>query len=93
MNEVILAAAELQLVCESQHVLLLRSSKGVGLDIALAGLPFEALMIKRATYCKYPTFTIDRKYEAARTRKTHGHSKKPPRAQCSRGLLYLKFEI
>jgi hypothetical protein len=32
----------------------MRSSKGVGLDVALAALPFEALVIQRSTYFRYP---------------------------------------
>jgi Nucleotidyl transferase AbiEii toxin, Type IV TA system len=35
------------------RVLLLRSRSGVGLDIALAGLMFEELMIKRSSYFDY----------------------------------------
>jgi hypothetical protein len=37
-----------------RRVLLLRSSKGVGLDVALAALPYEALMIERASDFTYP---------------------------------------
>ena len=37
-----------------RRVLLLRSSKGVGIDVALAALPYEALVIKRASYFIYP---------------------------------------
>ena len=36
------------------RVLLLRSTKGVGLDIALAALPYEALVIQRSSYFVYP---------------------------------------
>ena len=32
------------------RVLLLRSSRGIGVDIALGALPFEETCIKRATY-------------------------------------------
>lgn len=39
---------------EEHRVLLLRSSQGVGLDVALAALPFEALAIQRASYFEYP---------------------------------------
>ena len=39
---------------EERRVLLLRSSKGVGLDVALAGLPYEALVIERSSYFDYP---------------------------------------
>ena len=39
---------------KENRVLLLRSSKGVGLDVALAGLPYEALVIKRASDFEYP---------------------------------------
>ncbi|MDH4063916.1 MAG: nucleotidyl transferase AbiEii/AbiGii toxin family protein [Acidobacteriota bacterium] len=38
----------------ANRVLLLRSQSGVGLDIALAGLPFEALMIERASPFTFP---------------------------------------
>jgi Nucleotidyl transferase AbiEii toxin, Type IV TA system len=37
-----------------RRVLLLRSSKGVGLDVALAGLPFEQLVVRRSTYFDFP---------------------------------------
>ena len=37
-----------------RRVLLLRSSKGVGLDVALAALPYEALVIERSSYFDYP---------------------------------------
>lgn len=37
-----------------QRVLLLRSAKGVGLDIALAALPYEELVIQRSSYFDYP---------------------------------------
>ena len=37
-----------------RRVLLLRSAKGVGLDVALAALPFEALVIERSSYFDYP---------------------------------------
>ena len=37
-----------------RRVLLLRSSKGVGLDVALAALPYEALLIQRSSYFDYP---------------------------------------
>lgn len=36
-----------------RRVLLLRSSKGVGLDVSLAGLPYEALVIDRSSYFIY----------------------------------------
>lgn len=36
------------------RVLLLRASSGVGLDIALGGLPFEALAVSRASLFTYP---------------------------------------
>jgi hypothetical protein len=39
---------------EQRRVLLLRSSKGVGLDIAFAALPYEALVIQRSSYFDYP---------------------------------------
>lgn len=34
--------------------MLLTSSQGVGLDVALAALPYEALLIERSSYFKYP---------------------------------------
>jgi hypothetical protein len=37
-----------------RRVLLLRSEKGVGLDVALAALPFEQLIIQRSSYFDYP---------------------------------------
>ena len=37
-----------------RRVLLLRSKKGVGLDVALAALPYEALVIERSSYFVYP---------------------------------------
>ncbi len=37
-----------------KRVLLLRSDKGVGLDIALGGLPFEQLMVQRSSVYRYP---------------------------------------
>jgi Nucleotidyl transferase AbiEii toxin, Type IV TA system len=37
-----------------RRVLLLRSANGVGLDIALAALPYEALVIERSSYFDYP---------------------------------------
>lgn len=37
-----------------RRVLLLRSTKGVGLDVALAALPYEALLIERSSYFVYP---------------------------------------
>lgn len=39
---------------QERRVLLLRSSKGVGLDVALAALPYEALVIQRSSYFDYP---------------------------------------
>ena len=39
---------------QERRVLLLTSSKGVGLDVALAALPYEALLIERSSYFKYP---------------------------------------
>ncbi|HET6978867.1 MAG TPA: nucleotidyl transferase AbiEii/AbiGii toxin family protein [Pyrinomonadaceae bacterium] len=38
---------------QQRRVLLLRSTKGVGLDVALAALPFEELMIQRSSYFDY----------------------------------------
>ncbi len=40
---------------QERRVLLLRSNKGVGLDVALAALPYEALVMERASYFDYPT--------------------------------------
>jgi hypothetical protein len=37
-----------------RRVLLLRSRKGVGLDVALGGLPFEALLVQRSSFFEYP---------------------------------------
>ena len=37
-----------------RRVLLLRSQKGVGLDIALGALPFEELMVQRSSMFEYP---------------------------------------
>lgn len=37
-----------------RRVLLLRSSKGVGLDVSLAGLPFEELVVQRSSFFDYP---------------------------------------
>lgn len=37
-----------------RRVLLLRSRKGVGLDVALAGLPFEELLVRRSSFFDYP---------------------------------------
>jgi hypothetical protein len=39
---------------QNRRVLLLRSQQGVGLDIALAALPYEELMIERSTFFEYP---------------------------------------
>lgn len=39
---------------KERRVLLLRSNKGVGLDVAFAALPYEALMIERSSYFDYP---------------------------------------
>ena len=38
---------------QERRVLLLRSTKGVGLDIALAALPYEELVIQRSSYFDY----------------------------------------
>lgn len=37
-----------------RRVLLLRSRKGVGLDVALGALPFEELVVKRSSFFDYP---------------------------------------
>ena len=39
---------------QERRVLLLLSSKGVGLDVALAALPYEELLIQRSSYFDYP---------------------------------------
>jgi hypothetical protein len=39
---------------KERRVLLLRSSKGVGLDVALAALPYEKLLIQRSSDFEYP---------------------------------------
>ena len=39
---------------QHRRVLLLRSSKGVGIDVALAALPYEALVIQRSSYFEFP---------------------------------------
>jgi hypothetical protein len=38
-----------------RRVLLLRSKQGVGLDVALGALPFEALMIERSSMFEFPS--------------------------------------
>jgi hypothetical protein len=40
---------------KDRRVLLLRSSKGVGVDVSLAALPYEALVIQRSSYFDYPS--------------------------------------
>jgi hypothetical protein len=37
-----------------RRVLLLRSGKGVGLDVALGALPFEQLVVRRSSYFDFP---------------------------------------
>ncbi len=37
-----------------RRVLLLRASSGVGLDVALGALPFEALVVERSSMFEYP---------------------------------------
>src|SRR5262245_52467210 len=39
---------------QQRRVLLLRSRKGVGLDVSLAALPYEALVIQRSSDFNYP---------------------------------------
>jgi predicted nucleotidyltransferase len=39
---------------QQRRVLLLRSDKGVGLDVSLAALPYEELVIQRSSYFDYP---------------------------------------
>lgn len=44
---------------QKRRVLLLRSSEGVGLDVALAALPYEELVIQRSSYFDYtPTISL-----------------------------------
>jgi hypothetical protein len=38
-----------------RRVLLLHSNKGVGLDVALAALPFEDLVVQRSSFFEYPS--------------------------------------
>lgn len=38
----------------ANRVLLLESDGGVGIDVALGGLPFEELLVQRASYFLYP---------------------------------------
>jgi hypothetical protein len=40
-----------------RRVLLLRSTKGVGLDVSLAGLPFEEAVVQRSSFFDYPPNT------------------------------------
>ncbi len=42
----------------SRRVLLARARSGVGLDIALAGLPFEALVVERSSLFAFPADTL-----------------------------------
>lgn len=37
-----------------RRVLLLRAPSGVGLDVALGGLPFEELLVQRSSFFNYP---------------------------------------
>jgi hypothetical protein len=39
---------------KERRVLLIRSSTGVGIDVSLAALPYEALVIQRSSYFDYP---------------------------------------
>jgi len=43
------------LFARERRVLLMQSKQGVGLDVALAALPYEELMIERSTFFEYPT--------------------------------------
>ncbi len=45
---------ELAQFARDRRVLLLKSSTGVGLDVALAGLPYEELVIQRSSLFDYP---------------------------------------
>lgn len=49
-----------------RRVLLLRSSTGVGLDVALAALPYEALLIERSSDFVYPPDVPLRKSSSAK---------------------------
>jgi hypothetical protein len=49
--------AEAAAFARERRVLLLTSAEGVGLDIALGALPFEALMIERSSLFKFPPAT------------------------------------
>ena len=40
------------------RILLLRSPKGVGLDVSLGALPFEKLVVDRASNFEYPTHIV-----------------------------------
>lgn len=40
-----------------RRVLLLRSAKGVGLDVAFGALPFEGLIVQRSSIFEYPPHT------------------------------------
>lgn len=46
---------DVEAFARSNRVVLLRADSGVGLDIALGGLPFEASVVDRATYFTFPT--------------------------------------
>ena len=39
---------------KESRVLLIRSSNGVGINVSLAALPYEALLIQRSSYFDYP---------------------------------------
>jgi len=49
--------AEAAQFARERRVLLLRSSAGVGLDVALAGLPYEEEVVRRSSLFEYPLNT------------------------------------
>lgn len=58
-NEVLLQHFEARIYdaaafAKERRVLLIRSSSGVGIDVSLAALPYESLVIQRSSYFDYP---------------------------------------
>jgi hypothetical protein len=58
-NEILLKNFEARIsdaaaFAKQHRVLLIRSSNGVGIDVSLAALPYEALVIQRSSYFDYP---------------------------------------
>lgn len=58
-TEVLLAHFEARIsdaaaFAKERRVLLIRSTGGVGIDVSLAALPYEALVIQRSSYFDYP---------------------------------------